>query len=496
MRRVAIAVVACAGCAQIWGFDETTGPTDTSTPMITVQWELASIGATVVREPADLSAQTATFLIADPAEPNGFRRVPATLSASKDTWSAEIPEGTSASLEYTLPGTPAFRRLVAFPSRSLLLTANVYKQGVDAPTGGTLAVSLKLPSGYASGQGFQLYAVGPWVVHGFAATELPGVDIGATQITTSIAYDTVHFPSLIGARPLPQLTAQDQLVALRYSGAVLSAAAIIPPFDQTGGSNPVTGTLQAMTLAPLDVKVDPPAVATRLAGTSPANVSLSMAWSVVAAPGWQRANNAGPALNSSGIAATDPGMITAQYGNPFTSLGWNSIFTWAAAKSRSYTVPSLMLPVTPTSGMVQQAEPSAGLRLDQPAGLPVLVSLNRMPLNSDGLVMTLDLTKPVELTVAADRTTNTYYQWNVYELVPNTAMPPSALEYKIVYVAQATETSVTIPHDVFTAGKVYTIRAHAISGGFPGAATGDYQTRALPFAIAYLDSGVFTVMAQ
>ena len=493
MGRFAIALVACAGCAQVFGIDETTGPGDAAPPGITATWELVTIGARVTREPADLRGQTATFLITDAAEPSGLRRVPAMLSPSNDAWSAEIDEGTRAALEYTLPGT-TFRRLLAFSQRTLLLSAAIYANPVEAPMGGTLAVSLALPSQYLSSEGFQLWVVGPWVVHGLSAAELPAPDVGNTQISTSIAYDTPRFPSLVGTRPLPKITAEDQLVALRYSVGTLNGSAIIPPFEQTGGSDPVTGTMTANTLAPLDVRVDPAALVTRLNGTSPANTSIGMSWSVVAAPGWQRANNLGPVLVSAGVSTTDPGMLTTPYGNPFTSLGWNSLMTWAAGKTRAYTEPVSTLAATLGSGLLHQDEPSAGLMLDQPAGLPVLISINRQPLNSDGQAVMLDPTKAVELSLIADRTTNTYYQWNVYELVPNAAMPPTALEYKLVYLAQATETSVTIPHDVFEAGKHYTIRGHAFAGGYPAAASGDYQTRALPHAVGYLDSGVFRVM--
>jgi hypothetical protein len=97
--------------------------------------------------------------------------------------------------------------------------------------------------------------------------------------------------------------------------------------------------------------------------------------------------------------------------------------------------------------------------------------------------------------LVADRPTNLFYQWNVYELVPNAAMPPTALARKVVYAALGTETTITIPNDVFVAGKIYTIRAHCVQGGYPGFSTGDLQDRDVPYAVGYLDSGVFTVAA-
>jgi hypothetical protein len=188
-------------------------------------------------------------------------------------------------------------------------------------------------------------------------------------------------------------------------------------------------------------------------------------------------------------------MITTPYGNPFVGIGWRTLFTWATSKSRAYTVPTLTLPVTLTAGLVHYAEPSPALTLDQPAGLPVLVSINKMPLTSDGLTVMLDSQKPVELSLVADRTANTFYQFNVYELVPNTAMPPTALDYKIAYVASGPTPAITIPHDVFVTGKVYTVRAHCINGGYPTISEGNLQNREVPYAVGYLDSGVFTVSA-
>ena len=44
-------------------------------------------------------------------------------------------------------------------------------------------------------------------------------------------------------------------------------------------------------------------------------------------------------------------------------------------------------------------------------------------------------------------------------------------------------------------GKVYMIRAHCVQGGFPSFSTGDLQNRDVPYAVGYLDAGVFTVAA-
>jgi hypothetical protein len=145
--------------------------------------------------------------------------------------------------------------------------------------------------------------------------------------------------------------------------------------------------------------------------------------------------------------------------------------------------------------LFQIAPPTAGSTLDLSAGLPILVSINGTPLNVDGQTIKLDPAQSVVLSLVADRMPNAFYQWNIYELVPNSAMPATGLDFKAVYVADCLDTSVTIPNDVFVAGKVYTVRAFAIKGGYPAIGTGDLQQRELPYAAGYHDSGVFTVSA-
>ena len=158
-------------------------------------------------------------------------------------------------------------------------------------------------------------------------------------------------------------------------------------------------------------------------------------------------------------------------------------------------MPKFNLALTLYAGLNHLDDVAPGLVMDQPAGLPVLVSINKTALNADGLSITLDPAKSVELSLVADRATNLFYQWNIYEVVPNAAMPPTALDYKVAYVALSNETTVKVPNDIFVAGKVYMIRAHCVQGGFPSFSTGDLQNRDVPYAVGYLDAGVFTVAA-
>jgi hypothetical protein len=496
-----VIAVATAGCAQLFGIDETSAPADAPvpvTPTMSLQVERISIGSSLVPAPEVLTGTNATYFIEDASEPSGLRRVQPVLASTKDRWTADIPDDTRASVEFTLPGEiNPFPRLFAFPARTIKAHNGVFEHPAmtDAPAGGAFAARLTLPSGYASGQYFRLYVAGPWVEHTFAAGELPSVDTGATQIAATIPYNTTGFPSMVGRRPTPKLTAQDQVVALRYVGNDLTAAGIVQPFEQTGGTDMVTATLATVPHAPLDVTITPMASATRLAGTSPPLPTVSMAWYVTASPAWKLASNIGPILNAIGIAPTDAPKVTAMYGNPFDSLGWTSLFSWIANRYRTYMVPSFNLPLNLYAGLYEFDLVAPGLNLDHPAGLPVLVSINKTPLNADGLSITLDPTKAVELSLVADRATNLHYQWNVYEVIGNTPMQPTSLEYKVAYVALSTETSVKIPGDAFAAGKVYMIRAHCIQGGYPSFTTGDLTVRDVPYALGFLDAGVFTVKA-
>jgi len=70
---------------------------------MSLQFDRISVGSMLVRAPLDLTGQTAMYLIEDASESSGLRRVQPTLSAAKDQWSAEIPEGTRAAIEFTVP---------------------------------------------------------------------------------------------------------------------------------------------------------------------------------------------------------------------------------------------------------------------------------------------------------------------------------------------------------------------------------------------------------
>ncbi|HET9991910.1 MAG TPA: hypothetical protein VFQ65_25450, partial [Kofleriaceae bacterium] len=341
-------------------------------------------------------------------------------------------------------------------------------------------------------EGIQLYNVGAWANHGFAA----GTDyvVGAPAIgPLAVPYTPATWGSISG-RPLPRITSADEIVGLRYVGAQLTGAAEFTPFEQSDTANAITATMTPVTAAALDVHVSPSNIDQRLAMPTPKGQTLAMSWSVNAAPGWEIANGTGPQLDAAGIALTDTGAITAPFGNPFAAKGWKSVFTLGTNKSRTFAVPSLgNLVGTFYCGLNEIAEVAPGLTIDTPAALPIVVSINSMPLATDGQNVVLDPTKSVQLSILADKTDALFYQFNIYELRENAAM--TALETHVAYVAITNQAMVTIPNDVFVAGKTYFIRGHAIKGGYPSFSEGNFWTRNLPYSVGYLDAGVFTVSA-
>src|SRR5438105_14701185 len=96
---IPLALCALAGCAQIFGIDQTSGAEGVK---LTIQRR--SIGATIVDSPQDLSMNTASWLIADDGDPTGLTRVPAEL-ADVDTWRAVIRNATPP-IQFDLPDFP------------------------------------------------------------------------------------------------------------------------------------------------------------------------------------------------------------------------------------------------------------------------------------------------------------------------------------------------------------------------------------------------------
>src|SRR5215813_2600670 len=99
-------LVSLGGCAQLFGIDDTTGPTggdDAPPPATTLAYTRISIGANAVRAPLDVTANTATYIPPDATDPSGIRRVPTTLVGTNE-WTA--PLTAAAPVFFDLPDFP------------------------------------------------------------------------------------------------------------------------------------------------------------------------------------------------------------------------------------------------------------------------------------------------------------------------------------------------------------------------------------------------------
>ncbi|MGN6107360.1 MAG: hypothetical protein ACTHU0_19785 [Kofleriaceae bacterium] len=484
MGRFSVLIALLAGCAQIAGIEETSG---TGELPVRLSIQRVSQGATNVYAPQDLSEVSATYLVPDDAEPDGIRRVEAVLT-SPNTWGARLE--TATPILFTVPEYgDRVPRLWDFPTPALrgLMGVLEHPDPQPAPMDATIAVDVALDVPF-SNETFQLYTVGAWNSRSLSAP--------ATAGDTRLAPAAFEYKSMtsISGRPHELITTQDVVAVLRYAGGQLVGALQVPPFDQAVPAQSITGSLTTVALdQTLDVRVDPAEVARRLDAVLPAVGAPAMSWNLRAAPGGMLNVDQGPTLHTGGsVLVGDAGTITATYGNPFADREWATLLSWTTQGTRTYTSPGA-LPITLAAGLYQRELPSAGLVLALPAGLPELIKLDGQALATDGNVIPLP-TRGVEITFTTDIADNTMYQLDIFELVPNTASPPTALVRKRVLGASAAAPRFVVPPELFKAGSFYTMRASAIQGGYPTAAMGDLTNRELPIAVSFLDSGVFQVM--
>jgi hypothetical protein len=488
MGRLALcAVLACGtGCAQLFGIQNTSGGdagVDTPPNVVSLRIQRLSIGATVVNTPQDLTGQTASYEVADSTTPSGLRAVPATV-ASPGLWTAPIPMGMPPVL-YTLPDFPMqASRFYALPGRSF---ATLYgwlehPSPAPAPSGAMINVNVNTGAAVAGNESYSFYTMGSWTNRGLTAPA-----VGTAQLTVSFPFDQPNVS--ITGRPVEKITTADAVFVMRYVGNQLTGYYRQPAFDQTGNDT-IAGTMTQVTPdTTLAMTLHPSAVAARYANVRPAVANLGMAYYIDAAPGYLVANNSGPQLDAVGVAATDSGAVSHMFANPFTGDGWNTIVVWVTNESRTYTVNGL--PVTAYAGMNEFVEPGAGLDLQLDAGLPTSISLNQMPLLTDGMTIAIDPTKAADLSFVPDMPGATLSQIQLYELVPNAAN--TAQQYLFKFSCTGTDPHFVAPAGAFVSGHTYVLRAISNKGGFPGVASGDLTMRALPLVQAYADSGVFTV---
>ncbi len=470
------------GCAQLAGLDETTGDGRTG---VSLAFERVSVGSTVIRAPLDLTGHTATYLLPDDVEPSGLARIAATQSAV-DTWSADIFDATPPVL-FDLPDFPApIERMWDYANKTLLgsFTVLEHPDPVPAPIDAMFTVNVALDVPYAGTEGYQIFTLGSWNVRGLEPPVVGGTAIAPPPfLMTSMASFT--------GRPFEAITVADSVAVLRYIGNDLTGAVVVAPFDQTGNDT-ITDTLAPVAHdRMLDVRIDQAAVAQRYTAARPAVANVAFGWDLRAAPGAAENQNLGPLLQAVAVAPGDT-MIQFPYGNPFDARGWTATLTWSTTASRVFTPVGQALAATLSAGMFQRAaDPTPGLVLDLPAGLPELISLDGMPLSSDGIVVAAPA-RAFEVSFISDKTTATLYQLQIFELVPNAA--GTALELQQRLGASGLAPKFTIPPELLQAGKLYTFRAVSVQGGFPGLAEGDLRTRELPIAVSFLDSGVIQVM--
>ncbi|HEY4241195.1 MAG TPA: hypothetical protein VGM88_15335 [Kofleriaceae bacterium] len=479
---VVAGAVFCASCAQLAGIDETNGGKRTGQTFALTR---ASIGATVVTAPQDLTGLTAAWLVPDA---DGTPTPVTPDSPAPGTW--HVDELEPSPIQFTTPD--GAQRIWDFPDDALTAAFAVLEHPapVAADPAATFAVSMTLPVAYNGTDSFYAYTVGAWAERVFAAAELPPAD--GTGTTLALTYP-VSSEADLAAAPIAALTTADAFVVLEYAGATLADSFVAPAFAQTG-TDTVTGTMVAVTPdQTLAATVDIAGLTARFATMTPAIAAPAMTWSIAAAPGAAYGTSAGPQLTAAPVDLTGDGTLAATYGNPFAAMAWPATFTLTAQSGRVYTPVSAS--ATPPSislfgGTTVMQDAATTGPVVVAAGVPTAVALDAVPLTTDGVVVPAP-TDWVALSVTADVATNTLYEFEVHDYV----LSADGLSYTATTTLSTASAAPTIsvPPSTFLPGHLYSIRATVVSGGFPGIATGNLADRALPISSAFLDSGAFTV---
>ena len=476
MARFAIlAATLCCGCAQLFGLDETTGVQAAS---LTVQ--RASVGARVVLAPQDLSASTGKYLVPDEADPTGLLSVPV-AQAEPGLWVAPVTGATP--ILFDLPDYPKpVLRLFDFPRPAVqaLFAVLEHPNPQPAPMNATLTVNVTLDAPTTGAERFELLTLGSWNTLALAAPAAGGTALAQTFPFTAMT-------PITGRMPLERITADDAVVVLRYVGNELQGAFRAPPFEQTDADT-ITGTMAAVKIDPFTVAIDQPDLLRRYSAARPPVGTPTTSWTLRAAPGAQLNIDNGPLLTAG--TPTDMATISSQAGNPFAP-DWPSTLLWQTQAARSYTPPTAGLPASLLAGMSERAVLAPGLEMKLPAGLPSKIAIGAVSLETDGATLPRP-TRAVEVTFMTDVPTNTLYQLQLLKLVPNAGNTALVTELKLSATGAAPR--FVLPPELFEPNALYTLRAGAVQGGFPGVAAADLTQRELPLASSFLDSGVFLVM--
>jgi hypothetical protein len=470
--------LAGSGCAQLAGIQETTSPPESAT----FDLQRVSIGAKVVTAPQDLGTGVPKFLVPSGSDPSGLAQI-AAMQTMPGEWHASA--AGAIGVTYTVPDVPT-------PSREALEFGQVesgnhvvFEHPNAMETGKSmLMLDVTLPGTYAATQSLQVAAIGPWALHALTGGEVPMV--GASAIATTLDYST--FGTLDG-HPPTRILSQDQVVVLRYTGGTLTGQLIVTPFDQSTTTDPIMGTMAAVTpTTPLDATIDVMAASTRMSAQMPSGTTFGASWALQAAPGYMFGQTAGVQLDGGGLAMMAT-MFASTYANPFAQLGWQPLVAYVAGSSRTYTLGGIA--VTLSSDLVQIVEPATGLHLDFPAGLPTLVALGGAPLVIDGASVIVDPATALDIDITTDGTANSVYTATLIEY----AVVAGAVTQTRVFTIAGPDPHLTLPPGVLQVGHTYAVSAVGIAGGYPNAGSGDLATFSLPISYGVLTSAVFTVAA-
>ncbi len=481
-------LLAAPGCAQVFGLDETSGPgVDTSRVSLTMQrW---SVGASLSKSPLDLSAEMVTFLVDDGA--GNFTPVPSEV-VEPGVFGATIPDGTPA-VQFTPPDQPApFPRLWQMPARDRRGGFSVYEHpgAQEPPPDAQITLTATLPTAYVAGETFRIEAIGAWTRRSLAGTELPAPDMGATAISTVLPYSSF---TTMTSSPAARITSQDVVVFERYVANQLTGVYQVPPFDQTDGADAINATVMPVAANnPLTAAVMPDTYSQRYSAVRPAVTGLAQSWSINAAPGWSIGSNTGVRLHAGSVATTDT-MISTMFGNPFESLDWRALFQLSTSSSRTYMFGATAA-MTLSAGMFTVAEPGEDMVLDMPAGLPINIRANEVPLSTDGMAVPLDLTKAVEIDAILDKPACALHTVTLFEVALASDMM-SVQRTIVVDTLSTGEPRIALPPDRFQVDHFYYVEFRCMQGGYPDAATGDLSTVTFPYSVSRADSAVFQVVA-
>src|SRR3984885_5507734 len=391
IKHIVVIALAGSGCAQVLGIDDTTG----SGSAATLELQRASIGTSIVMAPLDL-ATAPTFFGA--AEPDGL----AATQPAPGTWGTALTDATD--VVYTAPDLPLpFEHdfVIASSKTQANFLAFEYPSPQPAPAS-VLMPDVTLHDAYAATQTIEVAAIGAWTQYTLSGTDLPMA--GATSIAAMLPYASF---TAITASPPAQITMQDTLLVLRYTGTNLTGVFQVPSFDQTDGTDPVMGAMNAVVPGTLfDATIDPTTLGTRFDALKPSDSGLTMSWRLDASPGYTVGATTGVQLGGAAIGPTDQ-TFSSSYTNPFDSLQWQPMLSYSASETRNVVLGGAT--ATLQASMLSIVDPASGLILDSPAGLPTMITIDQTPLTTDAMTVTLDPTTPLEVDFMSDVATSTFY---------------------------------------------------------------------------------------